>query len=612
MQIKIINKMIKTNQYQEFTLLFIWQMKKIIAVLFLFLLISTCALAQKQEQRVALVIGNGSYKESPLKNPANDANDIAQTLRGLGFKVILRTNATRREMVESVRELGRALKLGGVGFFYYAGHGVQSKGKNYLIPVGGEIKTESDLEFEALDVNMIMAQMDEAANRVNILVLDACRNNPFARSFRSSARGLAQMDGAKGSFVAYATSPGSVADDGEGRNGIYTKHLLASLSRPDSKLEDVFKRVRIDVAKETLNRQIPWDSSSVLGEFYFQIPAQVISGDTQNQSSVSSAQATSSTIIEKAYWDSVKDSKNPDEFRNYLEQFPNGLFASLAVTRIRALEQSNTKLLATATTLSANPTTLASPVKPGSTYKDCSECPEMVVVPSGSFIMGSPNSEIGRDPQEGPQRRVTIKKTFSVGKYEITYAQWISCIQERGCSNPSGNIDRDSRDMPATAISWEDAKQYVNWLSNKTKKSYRLLTEAEWEYAARSGTSTIFSFGNKISKELANFNSKESYAGSVTSTPVGKVVPVGSYQPNAFGLYDMHGNVWEWTEDCLNDNYIGAPTDGSAWTVGDCTRRTLRGGSYDYSAHALRSADRQGGYSYIRSVNGGFRVARDN
>jgi formylglycine-generating enzyme required for sulfatase activity len=612
MQIKIINKMIKTNQYQEFTLLFIWQMKKIIAVLFLFLLISTCALAQKQEQRVALVIGNGSYKESPLKNPANDANDIAQTLRGLGFKVILRTNATRREMVESVRELGRALKLGGVGFFYYAGHGVQSKGKNYLIPVGGEIKTESDLEFEALDVNMIMAQMDEAANRVNILVLDACRNNPFARSFRSSARGLAQMDGAKGSFVAYATSPGSVADDGEGRNGIYTKHLLASLSRPDSKLEDVFKRVRIDVAKETLNRQIPWDSSSVLGEFYFQIPAQVISGDTQNQSSVSSAQATSSTIIEKAYWDSVKDSKNPDEFRNYLEQFPNGLFASLAVTRIRALEQSNTKLLATATTLSANTNTLASPVKPGSTYKDCSECPEMVVVPSGSFIMGSPNSEIGRDPQEGPQRRVTIKKTFSVGKYEITYAQWISCIQERGCSNPSGNIDRDSRDMPATAISWEDAKQYVNWLSNKTKKSYRLLTEAEWEYAARSGTSTIFSFGNKISKELANFNSKESYAGSVTSTPVGKVVPVGSYQPNAFGLYDMHGNVWEWTEDCRNDNYIGAPIDGSAWTVGDCTRRTLRGGSYDYPAHALRSADRQGGYSYIRSVNGGFRVARDN
>jgi uncharacterized caspase-like protein len=219
------------------------------------------------EQRVALVIGNSSYKQSPLKNPVNDATDVAATLRGLGFSVILRTNANRRQMVEAVREFGAQLKRGGVGFFYYAGHGVQSRGSNYLIPVGAEIGSDADLEFESVDANLLVAQMDEAGNRVNIVVLDACRDNPFVRSSRSASRGLAQMDAAKGTFLAYATSPGSTAADGEGRNGIYTKHLLASLKQPDTRLEDVFKRVRLGVAKETANRQIPWDSSSLLGDF---------------------------------------------------------------------------------------------------------------------------------------------------------------------------------------------------------------------------------------------------------------------------------------------------------------------------------------------------------
>lgn len=213
----------------------------------------------RTEQRVALVIGNSAYKDSPLRNPSNDASDMAQTLRGLGFQVILRTNAGRRQMVEAVREFGNQIKRGGVGLFYYAGHGVQSRGKNFLIPVDAHIEGEADLEFETMDANMVLAQMDDAGNRVNIVVLDACRDNPFARSFRSASRGLAQLDAARGSFLAYATAPGSVASDGDGRNGIYTKHLLASLRNPDSKLEEVFKRVRVEVARETGNRQIPWD-----------------------------------------------------------------------------------------------------------------------------------------------------------------------------------------------------------------------------------------------------------------------------------------------------------------------------------------------------------------
>jgi uncharacterized caspase-like protein len=235
----------------------------------LFLLCQAAAQAQS-DPRVALIIGNGAYQFDKLKNPVNDATDMAESLKPLGFKVILRTDATQRQMKRALREFRAELTRGGVGLFYYAGHGVQSKGRNYLVPVGADIEQESDIEDEAVDANLILSYMEEAGTRVNIVVLDACRNNPFARGFRSANRGLAIMETvAKGTFIAYATAPGSVAGDGDGRNGLYTKHLLASLRDPDSDIERVFKRVRTNVAAETKNAQIPWDSSSLLGDFRF-------------------------------------------------------------------------------------------------------------------------------------------------------------------------------------------------------------------------------------------------------------------------------------------------------------------------------------------------------
>jgi uncharacterized caspase-like protein len=217
------------------------------------------------EPRVALVIGNSSYKDAPLKNPVNDATDVAALLGDLGFHVSLHANANRRQMVQAVREFGGRLKRGGVGLFYFAGHGVQSKGRNFLIPVGASVETEAELEFETVDAGLVLAHMEDAANRLNIVILDACRNNPFARGWRSVTRGLAQMDAAKGTLLAYATAPGQVASDGDGRNGLYTKHLLAELTGPESRLENVFKRVRVAVARETGGKQVPWESSSLTG-----------------------------------------------------------------------------------------------------------------------------------------------------------------------------------------------------------------------------------------------------------------------------------------------------------------------------------------------------------
>jgi len=221
-------------------------------------------------QRYALIIGNSQYKNGPLANPVNDAYGMAISLQKLGFSVTHLENATQNEMIEAISQFGQQLtKSRGVGIFYYAGHGIQIAGRNYLIPIGANIKKEHDTKYEAVDVGRILDEMDKASNQMNVVILDACRDNPFARSFRSSGQGLAQLDAPSGTLIAYATSPGKVASDGAGDNGIYTKYLLTHMMTPGISIEETFKRVRAGVMQETKNQQLPWESSSLIGNFYF-------------------------------------------------------------------------------------------------------------------------------------------------------------------------------------------------------------------------------------------------------------------------------------------------------------------------------------------------------
>ena len=213
------------------------------------------------EQRIALVIGNGSYMDAPLRNSVNDATDMASALRNLGFSVTLKTDANQRVLEEAIRKFGSELIFGGVGLFYYAGHGIQSHGTNYLIPVYSDIKVEADVKFEAVDAGRVLAQMEDAGNSLNIIILDACRNNPFALSFRSAAKGLAKMDAPTGSILAYSTAPGSVAADGTGQNGLYTEKLLKHMQTPGITVERMFKLVRKD------NQRIGKIASSMGGIF---------------------------------------------------------------------------------------------------------------------------------------------------------------------------------------------------------------------------------------------------------------------------------------------------------------------------------------------------------
>ena len=251
------------------------------AMLMLLVCLSVISTPARAERRTALVVGNGAYESTPLKNPTNDARAMAATLRALGFDVIHLENASQAVMEDAVNTLGRQLAKGGVGLFYFAGHGVQSAGRNYLIPVNSGISSEADLATRAVDASLVLERMEKANNDLNIVILDACRNNPFAKKFRSAggSGGLAAMQAPKGSLIAFATSPGSVASDGAGENGVYTKYLLENLRTPGIQVEQMFKRVRSVVVEETGNRQLPWETTSIQGDFMF--AAQTVPGSPQ-------------------------------------------------------------------------------------------------------------------------------------------------------------------------------------------------------------------------------------------------------------------------------------------------------------------------------------------
>jgi uncharacterized caspase-like protein len=273
------------------------------------------------ERRVALVIGNSAYADAPLRNPLNDARAIAATLRDLNFDVMLLENADRTKMQRATLEFGRKLSADVVGLFYYAGHGVQVKGINYLIPVNALANSEEEIEVEAVDVNYVLARMATARNQFNIVILDACRNNPFERSFRSAASGLAAISAPRGTLIAYATAPGSIAADGNGANGLYTGELVAALKMPNLTLEQTFKNARAGVVQKSSGKQTPWESSSVIGDFVF-----------RPQATAPVVDAADATL-----WAEVKNSSNSSDYEAYLKAFPQGFYAGLAQSRIRIL-----------------------------------------------------------------------------------------------------------------------------------------------------------------------------------------------------------------------------------------------------------------------------------
>jgi uncharacterized caspase-like protein len=312
-------------------------MKLLIILLAAWLGIASAAESQRNlgvapanaEKRVALVIGNAAYPGAgALKNPANDANDIAAKLRKLGFDVIVRTNVRQKEMLRSLTEFGDKVQSGTEALFFYAGHGMQVRGRNYLIPIDAEIRNEASVSSEAVDVDQLLDKLSPA--RLSMVILDACRNNPFERRFRGGGQGLAQINAPTGTLIAYATAPGKVAADGDGRNGLYTSELLSAMDVPGIKIEDVFKRVRGNVVKKSSDAQTPWESSSLTGDFYFRPGAGSAPASGQQ-----TAGANHPAAMELAFWESAERSNAAADYTAYLNRFPEGQFVDLARNRLQ-------------------------------------------------------------------------------------------------------------------------------------------------------------------------------------------------------------------------------------------------------------------------------------
>ncbi|WP_303980741.1 SUMF1/EgtB/PvdO family nonheme iron enzyme [Dongia mobilis] len=535
--------------------------------------------------RVALVIGNGAYGDAigDLANPVRDADLIAAALTEIGFSVTIVLDADQKAMKRAISDFGRRLVEAGpeaIGLFYYAGHGVQVGGTNYLVPLGAAIGSEADADMEAVDAGWVLKQMEYAGNRVNFVILDACRNNPLTRSMRSATTGLARMDAPKGSFIAYSTAPGEVAQDGAGDNSPYAAALAKAITGQAVPVEEMFRNVRVAVMQATGEGQVPWDSSSLTGAFYFREQAAEVAANAETGLPI---MASASGAV-----------------RGQVETEP--------------------------------------PVA-GSIFRDCPECPDMVVIPAGRFVMGAPTEDEDRRPDEAPVHKVTIAKPFALSTTEVTRDQFAAFVADTGhdmsgdcylADDKEGRMDQQANWLapgfaqggqdPVTCVSWRDAQAYVEWLGDRTSAQYRLPSEAEWEYAARAGKRGFFPWdGDDLADACRIGNSFDrqghtQYPGIEPSQcDDGRIftAPVGSYAANRFKLFDMAGNVWEWVEDCYAPTYQSAPDDGSAVIGDSCPEHVARGGSWIDGQWDFRFARRYAVDGWGRENIVGFRLARD-
>jgi len=610
------------------------------------LVLGLAAVPAAAESRIALIIANGNYQGDigSLKNPVNDGKLIGDALKKVGFSVDLVTDGDQRAMKKALNDFGEALAKAGpsaTGLFYYAGHGLQVSGQNYLVPVGANIKREGDVDLEALSAEAVLKVLNFSGSKVQIVILDACRNNPLMRSFRSNTMGLAKVDAPIGSFVAYSTAPGSVAADGQGANSPFAAALAAEVQKPGASIEEMFRNVRAKVIAETESQQVPWDSSSLTAPFYF---------------SKDFAAAGSTAAVDQMFWDSIKDSSDPADFKAYVAKFPKGSFVELANNRLQALKngtaasQSEPPSQTAALTQPTQPwggaksmalTPPPAGMKPGTTFRDCKDCPEMVVVPAGTFAMGSPSSEAGRRADEGPQHTETIPRAIAVSKFEVTVEEYKRFMNDTG-RDPGARcwyyrdeadewLPKDGRTFsdpgfaqtgrsPAVCLNYGDARAYASWLSKVTGQIYRLPSEAEWEYAARAGTKTAryWGDGDKDQCSYANGADKTWHSkypkdpGFNPSCDDGYAftAPVGTYKPNAFGLYDMLGNGWELTQDCSTGSYSTTDSQGVP-QLGACEKHVIRGGSFGRGSKDLRAANRGGMKEEVRGVTNSIRLVRE-
>lgn len=540
------------------------------AAFFSLLLACLCILAAPgmAQSRIALVVGNGGYRFGPLPNAVNDARLVSGSLKQAGFAVTTVLDADRRAFGEAVRAFAAQAKAAGpdaVAAFYYAGHAVQIAGRNFLIPVEAGIRSASDVEYETVEAQWVLDLIGESGAPLSIIMLDACRTNPFPAASRAVDRGLARMDAPRGALLSYSTAPGQVAYDGQGDNSPYASALSQAMLKPGLKIEDVFKQVRRAVLAETGDKQTPWESSSLLGDFFF----------------------TGGAATQPAAYAPALGNPAPD-----------GQAA----------------------------------------FRDCADCPQMIRIPGGAFRIGSPATERGRQPIEGPEAQVSIR-AFALARTEVTLGEFRRFTRETGYA-PHGGCWRfwaiwiwdpalswespgyaQGDDHPVACVSYPDAQAYAAWMSSRAGARYRLPSEAEFEWAMGGDgpapwgdwgfSPAVCAHANVHDESAYRAYGNAAWARSPCDDGHAFTAPVGAYADGPYGLKDMLGNLMEWTEDCDNPGHAGARADGGPMVSGDCARRVQKGAAWASAADWDRPAFRYGALARDGNIYAGFRLARD-
>ncbi len=551
--------------------------KSMLSVCFLCMLLLVCSSFVAARERVALVIGNAAYPSEALTNPVNDAKAVAKVLKQLHFDVMLVTDANQAKMQDAVESFGEKLRKDKEAVFYYSGHGVQDKGENYLIPVDAisRILVPKHLPQFCITLDYVVQLMVGKGSDMNIVMVDACRNNPFKSIFKDigTEKGLASLyRKADGMLISYATAPGEKALNGTGGNSPYTRRLVELMMTPDISVERMFKELRSKVKLDTEGEQVPWMAASLGGEFYFN-PVQV--NDDQAVPSIKSGGASDNNARPAVSTSAV----------------------SAAVAGVPGMLDGR-----------------------------------FVLIRGGEFTMVSPADEANHQSDE-TQYQVKVSD-FYMSKYELTVGEFRKFVEASGYRTDaekgdgsylwdgkewkkraginwrygvSGSVRLPSEDShPVVHVSWNDAVAYCKWISETTGKTYRLPTEAEWEYACRAGNPKPFNTGENLTTDQANYDGNYPFNGNAKGVYRQTTLPVDSFAPNALGLYNMHGNVWEWCSDWYGtypsvrvENPVG-PSSGSY--------RVLRGGGWRSYAGDCRSASRGGSTPDSRGGTAGFRL----
>ena len=634
-----------------------------LAMLVLAPLAANAAAEVRDGKGVAVIVGNKAYEHRDVPDvdfAHRDADAFRRyVLDVLGYdreNVIDLRDATRRQLFDA---FGTRTNIRGLLWSYldpdggsnvavfYSGHGVPGPqdGRGYLLPVDADPKAAED---DGYPIDLLYRNLGSLAEAETVRVyLDACFSggSPAGALIKDASPvfltpALPEGVGAKVVSLGAASGKQIASWDEKAGHGLFTNHLLDALygrgdtdgdGRVTAAEAKAYLDSRMTRAARRQHRRIQRASllgagdavmamAPVGGEF----PERPVIDDNAEGSREGSGTDRGKPLTSPDFASAEaglglqrSEKRRVQHGLASLGHDPgpaDGMFGRGTRAALKAWQAAQGHEATGWLTADQARTLIAAGKErePGSVFRDCPECPEMVVVPAGSFTMGSPLHEKGRFDDEGPRRRVTIGPPFAVGKYEVTFAEWDACVAAGGCGGHRPSDEGWGRGrQPAINVSWHQAKAYAEWLSRRTGKRYRLLSEAEWEYAARAGTTGPFYFGKTISTDRANYDGNYVYGSGPKGIYREKTVPVGSFPSNGFGLHDMHGNAREWVEDCWHGNYSGAPNSGGPWmSGGDCKRRVLRGGSFYSEPRFLRSAIRNRDLTGDRDSRSGFRVAR--